>query len=176
MAFTLLLGVGLAGCSPRRADEETAPPMATLSGIRMQYFQGSELAAAGRAAQVTFERSVGDLVATDVLLRFPSRKEQRNSPGPALGGMELRSPTVVGNLFRKQAAGSQGVVLRTGSGIVARTERANFNGVSMNAAGKDPVWVETSSNQLRAGGFSARIGEDDFEFEAPVQTRLGSRP
>lgn len=170
--FALLVGIGLVGCTPRRAEEATPPPMATLSGIRMQYFQGGELAASGSAAQVTYERLVGDLVASDVVLRFPSRREQPNSPGPAARGMELRAPTVTGNLVRKQAEGSRGVVLQTGSGIVARTERVHLDGISMKASGKDPVSVEMPTRLLTAGGFQAQIGEEDFEFEPPVQSRV----
>ncbi len=164
----LVLWVGLFACVPRRAEEGTPPPMATLTGIRLLYYQGAELAAAGVAAQVTYERSQGDFVASEVALRFPSRREQPNSPGPAAGGMELRAPTVTGNLVHKQADGSGGAVLRTGSGIVARTERAHLDGLAMKASGKDPVWVETPAHALRAGGFSVQIGEEDFEFDPPV--------
>lgn|GEM_PF-3882402 len=172
VGLTLVVGIGLLGCTPRRSEEATPRPMATLSGIRMRYFQGSELAASGSAAEVTYERSVGDFVASDVVLRFPSRREAPNSPGPAVRGMELRAPTVTGNLLHKQAEGSRGVVLRTGSGIVARTERAHLDGMSMKANGKDPVWVETPTQLLTAGGFQAQIGEEDFEFEPPVQSRV----
>jgi len=142
--------------------------MATLTGIRLLYYQGAELAAAGVATQVTYERSQGDFVASEVTLRFPSRREQPNSPGPAAGGMELRAPTVTGNLTHKQADGSGGTVLRTGSGIVARTERAHLDGLAMRANGKDPVWIETPAHALRAGGFSVQIGQEDFEFDPPV--------
>jgi len=172
LPLTLLVGIALLGCKPRRAEEATPPPMATLSGIRMRYFQGSDVAAAGTAEQVTYARSVGDFVASNVVLRFPSRKQQPNSPGPAVAGMELRAKTVTGNLIRKQADGSRGVVLRTGSGIVAGTERAHLDGASMRASGKDPVSVETPTQLLSAGGFKAQIGEEDFEFDEPVQSRM----
>lgn len=163
-------------CSPRQAEESAPPPMATLSGIRMQYFQGAELTAAGSAAQVIYERSARDIVAADVILHFPSRKEQPSSPGPAVGGMEIKAPTVTGNLSRKQADGQGGVVLRTGSGMLARTDRAHFDGVAMKATGKDPVWVQGPGHWVTAGEFSAQIGEETFEFGGHVQTRLGSPP
>jgi len=35
--------------------------MATLSGIRLEYFRGKDLAAVGRAAEITYERTTGDL-------------------------------------------------------------------------------------------------------------------
>ncbi len=169
---TMLCALAWLACTPRRAPSEATPPMATLTGIRFEYFQGSDLAAVGRAAQVTYERSTGDLTASDVLVRFPSRPD----PGalrPAVGGMEVRAPVVVGNLFRKQAEGSRGVVMRTGSGIVARTEKAHIDGQSMKASGKDPVWVDGPSYSLTADSFQSSLQEQEFEFEGRVSSRFG---
>src|SRR6516164_1194636 len=102
---TLAYGAWL-GCTPHRAPmEATPPPMATLSGIRLEYFQGHDLTAVARATELTYERTTGDLTASNVVLRIASRNVA-GALRPAVGGMELSAPTVEGNLFRKQALGS----------------------------------------------------------------------
>ena len=63
-AITVLVVLTWLGCVPRRADEATPPPMATLTGIHLELFQGQDLAAFGRAAEVTYERMTGDLTAS----------------------------------------------------------------------------------------------------------------
>lgn len=169
-AATLLALLAWLGCVPRRApDEATPPPMATLSGIRMEYFRGKDLAAVGRAAEVTYERTTGDLAGSQVLVRIWSRPE----PGalrPAVGGMELSAPTMTGNLLRKQAEGSGGVVIQTGAGIVARTARARIEG--MRASGKDLVRVDGPGYVLTADAFDASLEDGDFEFAGRVTTRF----
>lgn len=161
-----------ASCRPRRALDETPPPLATLNGVRLVYFQGNELAAAGTADQATFERSGGDLTASNVLIRFRSRAEPAGLR-PALGGMELRAPVVVGNRGQKQAEGQQGVVLRTGSGIVVRSEKARIDGVAMMVDSRTPVWVDGPNYSINAEGFRSDLNGEDMEFDRDVVTRLG---
>jgi lipopolysaccharide export system protein LptC len=174
-AISVLGVLAWVGCMPRRApDEATPPPMATLTGIHFEYFQGRDLAAVGRASDVTYERTTGDLTASQVVVRIASRGD----PGalrPAVGGMELSAPTVVGNLFRKQAEGSRGVVMRTGAGIVAHTEKARIDGQSMRAAGKDPVLVEGPGYTLTADSFQSSLTDGEYEFEGRVSSQFGRK-
>ncbi len=169
-AATLFALLAWLGCVPRRAPDEATPrPIATLSGIRLEYFRGKELAAVGRASEVTYERTTGDLTGSEVFVRIWSRPE----PGalrPAVGGMELSAPAMTGNLLRKLAEGSRGVVIQTGAGIVAHTERARIEG--MRASGKDAVRVESSGYVLTADSFDASLEEGDFEFAGRVTTRF----
>ena len=173
-AMTVLAVLTWLGCVPQRADEATPPPMATLTGIHLELFQGQDLAAFGRAAEVTYERMTGDLTASQVVVRISSRAE----PGalrPAVGGMELSAATVVGNLFHKRAEGSRGVVMRTGAGIVAYTERARIDGELMKAAGTDPVRVEGPSYTLTADSFQSNLVDAEFEFEGRVSSQVGRK-
>jgi lipopolysaccharide export system protein LptC len=161
-----------ASCRPRRILDESPPPLVTLNGVRLVYFQGNELAAAGTADQATFERSGGDLTASNVLIRFRSRAEPAGLR-PALGGMELRAPLVVGNRGQKLAEGQQGVVLRTGSGIVARSEKARIDGLGMIVDGRTPVWVDGPNYSINAGGYRFDLNGEDMDFDGEVATRLG---
>ncbi len=169
-AFALLAVLASVGCIPHRAaDEATPPPMATFTGIRMEYFRGQELAAVGGASGLTYERTTGDLTGSQVVVRISSRPD----PGalrPAVGGMDLTAPAMVGNLLRKHAEGSRGVVIRTGAGIVARTEKARIEG--MRASGKDPVQVDGPGYVLTADSFAASLDDGDFEFSGRVATRF----
>ena len=158
------------GCVPRRApDEATPPPMATLSGIRLEYFRGKDLAAVGRAAEMTYERTTGDLAGSQVFVHIWSRPES-GALRPAVGGMELSAPAMTGNLLRKQAEGSQGVVIQTGAGIVAHTARARVDG--MRASGKEQVRVDGPGYVLTADSFDASLEDGDFEFAGRVTTRF----
>jgi lipopolysaccharide export system protein LptC len=167
----LVLLAFAASCRPRRSDERTPPPLATLDGVRLVYFQGEELAAAGTADRATFERSEGDLTASNVLIRFRSRAEPAGLR-PA-GGMEVRAPLVVGNRAQKKAEGEQGVVLRTGSGIVARSEKARLDGVAMIVESQTPVWVDGPNYSVTADGFRVDLNAEDIDFDRQVVSRLG---
>ncbi len=174
-AITLVAFAAWLGCAPRRAPSEaTPPPMATLKGIRLEYFQGNDLAAVARATELTYERTNGDLTASDVVLRIASRQEA-GALRPAVGGMELSAPTVAGNLFRKQAAGSGGVEMRTGAGIVAHTPRAQIDGERMRAAGTDPVHVEAPTYTLTSDSFQSNLTDSEFEFEGRVSSQFGRK-
>ena len=81
-----------------------------------------------------------------------------------------QSEVITGNLLRKQAEGSRGVVIQTGAGIVAHTDRARIDG--MRASGKDPVRVEGPGYVLTADSFDASLEDGDFEFAGRVTTRF----
>jgi lipopolysaccharide export system protein LptC len=146
--------------------------MATLTGIRLEYFRGGDLAALGRAAEVTYERTTGELTARQVVVQITSRDEP-GSLRPAVGGMELSAPWMVGNLFHKQAEGSRGVLIRTGAGIVAQTEKARIDGEKMRASGTDPIQVEGPGYTLSADSFQSSLTEDTFEFGGRVKSQFG---
>ncbi len=172
-AIAVLAILAWTGCFPRRApDEATPPPMATLTGIRLEYFRGGDLAALGRAAEVTYERTTGELTSRQVTVQITSRDEP-GSLRPAVGGMELSASWMVGNLFRKRAEGSRGVVIKTGAGIVAHTERARIDGEKMRASGTDPIRIEGPGYTVTANSFQSSLTEDAFEFVGGVKSQFG---
>ncbi|HXN42251.1 MAG TPA: hypothetical protein VN918_10710 [Myxococcaceae bacterium] len=172
-AIAVLAALAWTGCFPRRApDEATPPPLATLTGIRLEYFRGSELAALGHAAEIAYERTTGELTARQVVVQITSRDEP-GSLRPAVGGMELSAPWVAGNLFRKQAEGSRGVVIRTGAGIVAHTAKARIDGEKMRAWGTDPIRVDGPGYTVSADSFQSSLTEDAFEFGGRVKSQFG---
>ncbi len=169
----LLLALGtLSACPKPPTSDESLPPEVILSGARLRSFRGSELAATGRAAQVTYQRTTADLTASEVLLRFPPR--QSGGPSPALGVVEVRAPAVVGNRLTQQADGRDGVWVRTGSGLVGRTDRAHFDGVSMIATGNDPVTVDGPRYRVNADAFSLKLNAEEYSFMQKVSSRLGN--
>jgi lipopolysaccharide export system protein LptC len=168
----LLLAFGtLSACPKLPTSDESLPPEVILSGARLRSFRGSELAATGRAAQVTYQRTNADLTASEVLLRFPPR--QSGGPSPALGIVEVRAPAVVGNRLTQQADGRDGVWVRTGSGLVGRTERAHFDGMKMIATGNDPVTVDGPRYRVNADAFSLKLNVEEYSFMRKVSSRLG---
>src|SRR5260370_35769234 len=118
VAVLLTFGT-LSACPKPPTSDESLPPEVILSGARLRSFRGSELAATGRAAQVTYQRTTADLTASEVLLRFPPR--QGGGPRPALGAVEVRAPFVVGNRLTQQAAGRHRAWGRTAAGVVGGT-------------------------------------------------------
>ena len=167
------LSLAAAGaCSNPPLPDESLPPEVVLTGARLRSFRESESVATGRAAQVTYQRSSADLTASEVLLRFPPRQGVPGGPSPALGVVEVRAPMVVGNRITQQADGRDGVLVRTGSGLVGRTERAHFDGVSMIANGNDPVTVDGPRYRLNADAFSLKLNIEEFHFVRNVSSRL----
>jgi len=169
--LTLLGVLVLCSCEKPPEIDQIPPPQIILTGARLRSFRGSELSATGRAAQVTYERTGADFNASEVFLLLPSR-DRPGSPSPAVGWVEIRSPLVVGNRNTQQADGSDGVVVRTASGIVGRTQRAHFDGVTKVATGKDPVTVKGPQYAVAADSFSLRFEEEDFRFTGHVVSHL----
>lgn len=169
----VLLAFGaVGGCPKLPTSEESLPPEVILTGARLRSFRGSELAATGRAAQVTYQRTSADLTASEVLLRFPPR--QGGGPSPALGIVEVRAPVVVGNRLTQRADGRDGVWVRTGSGLVGRTDRAHFDGGTMTANGNDPVTVDGPRYRVNADAFLLKLNAEEFSFMHKVSSRLGN--
>jgi hypothetical protein len=168
----LLAALLLAGCRSVSSGEETAaPPQVTLYGVRLSNFRGTQLAMSGRAAKVTYYRAPAEFSATETLVRFPGR------PGmsAAVAGLEVRAPSVSGDLVHKQAVWRDGVVMGAPAGISAYTPRATFDGQTMQASGKDRVTVDGPGYALSANGFHLYFPEERFEFGDGVVSRLGGR-
>ena len=115
-AMTVLAVLTWLGCVPQRADEATPPPMATLTGIHLELFQGQDLAAFGRAAEVTYERMTGDLTASQVVVRISSHAEPgalRPAGTPELAGAATAR---AGGIACATGARDGGAVTRCGAG------------------------------------------------------------
>jgi hypothetical protein len=157
------------GCTPKRTEEgETAPPQVTLYGVRLSYFKGSQISAEGRATKVTYQRSSSDFTASDALLRFPSRAGVARVPGGAQTGLEVRAPIVNGNMSNKQADGIDGVILRTGSGMVGRTRSAHFDGKKQEVTGNEPVTLDGPQFAVASKKFFLNLKTEEFLFEEEV--------
>ncbi|MDQ3265292.1 MAG: hypothetical protein M3Y59_16820 [Myxococcota bacterium] len=173
LAWVVLLG--LSGCSVSvPPPESTAPPapLVTLFGVRMQVYRGNELSLVGRAAKVAYHRQAAEMVADEALLRFPSRRTGPRAPGNAVAGLEVRAPRVVGNLYSRQAEAQGGVVLRTASGMVGQTQRAQFDGATMKVHGPAPVELTGPVFSLQAQGFDFAFEDELFVFQGETTTVL----
>lgn len=164
-------------CTPASPIESTPAPQVTLYGVRMQYFKGSQLHLMGRAARVTYQRSSGEVVASDALVRLP-----QTGGAPAAGqrapasGMEVRAGQMEGSMTSRKALASGGVVVRTRAGLLGRTESARFDGEGMEATGDQPVRVEGPGYAMDAAGFHFWFNDEQFEFVGGVRSRLGAAP
>lgn len=166
MRALFLIAIALLACRPRQPAPPSPPPepQVVLHGAKMQMFRGSELVMVGRAARVTYQRLSADVSATEAVLRWPSRTSGGRRPRTAVSGIEVRAPEVDGNLYTRQADGRGGVLLRTSSGIAARTEDAHFDGVVMKMRGASPVKVTGPGYALDAAGFELSVDDEKLEF------------
>jgi lipopolysaccharide export system protein LptC len=174
-ALSAALCLALAGCTSLESQQQEAPPPTfTLYGMKLTSFRGEDVVAAGRAAKLSYVRTTTDFNASEVLIRFPSRTSMGMQSGLVSGGMEVRAPTVLGNQSARQADGEGGVVMRSGDGVVAKTQRAHFDGVARVATGDTQVDADGPRYALTADRFKLSFATELFEFEGNVQTRLGA--
>lgn len=166
--LALASGLALAACERTRPLDETPAPQVTLHGVRLRYFQADRLVAQGRAAQVTYQRSSGEVGASEAVLRFPSRQ--------APGGTEVQAARLDGSLATRQADGKDGVVVQAGGRLVARTERAHFDGQALEVTGTEPVMIEGAALRVHAGGFHLWLQDERLELGGEVRSRLGEAP
>jgi lipopolysaccharide export system protein LptC len=173
----LLLTALLGACgAPRPAgpvpvpgtDEQEQVPDVTLYGVRLQSFEGEHLVAAGRAERATYQRTSGNVVASRLVLRLPSRPG--GAPRATTQGMEVRAGQLEGQLQSRQADASGGVVLRTSTGIVARTTRAQMDGATRNIRGQQPVTVQGPNYRHRADAFQLALEREVFTFSGAVES------
>lgn len=166
--LALASGLALAACERTRPLDQAPAPQVTLHGVRLRYFQADRLVAQGRAAQVTYERSSGEVGASEAVLRFPSRRPS--------GGTEVRAARLEGSLATRQADGKDGVVIQAGGRLVARTERAHLDGQALEVTGAEPVMIEGPSLRLHAGGFHLWLQDERLELAGEVRGHLGEAP
>ncbi len=174
LLFSSLL-VLLAACGPRREPAGTSepPPQVVLRGVQIQSFEGNQLVLAGRAERLTYQRSEGEVTATNTLLRLPGRRDTQRAPSAPRGGMEIRAPLMEGSLATRQLTGSGGVVIRTADGAVARTPRATYDAPAQQVRGREGVAVQGPDYALRADSFDLSLEEGTFTFEGSTQTVVG---
>jgi lipopolysaccharide export system protein LptC len=146
-------------CRPVHPPMVDLPPEVILYGVQIQHFKGDQIAAAGHANRLTYERWTADFIAYGDVMRFPSREGSA-----AQGGMEVRAPVVQGNLAARRADGTGGVVMRTGSGMVGETDRAHFDGVALTASGDVPVKLRGPEYRLEADAFLFHLKTEEFSF------------
>ena len=156
-----------AGVAPGAQEPEQVPDV-TLYGVRLQSFEGEHLVAAGRAERATYQRTSGNVVASRLVLRLPSRPG--GAPRATTQGMEVRAGQLEGQLQSREADASGGVVLRTSTGIVARTTRAQMDGVTRNIRGQQPVTVQGPNYRHRADAFQLALDREVFTFSGAVES------
>jgi len=153
-------------CSPPSGlADASAPPAVVMRGVRLRSFDGDAPSLSGHAERATYERN-GELTAIQATLQVPGR-----TPADAT---VVRAALMEGNLGSRRMVASGGVEVRTGSGMVARTPRATYDGVQQVAEGNEGVQVQAPDYRLRADSFSLSAPDGRFTFEGSVQTVLES--
>jgi hypothetical protein len=160
----LLLLPALACMKPPPTVAEL-PPQVTLYGVQVHTFRGSALASSGRAAKLTLSRDSYDFTADEALLLYPG-----SDPGRRV---EVRAPRLFGHLPSQQVNGEGGVVARTGSGTVAVTEGARFDGVRQLASGDRPIDISGPGHSVKALRFNFDLATEALTFDGQVDSRLG---
>ncbi len=166
----------LAACGPRQdanaASEEA--PQVVLHGVQLQSFEGDRLTLAGRAERLTYQRSEGDVTATNALLRMPGRRDtQAPASAAPRGGTEIRAPRMEGSLASRQLVASGGVVIRSSDGMVARTPRGTFDANARTVRGREGIVIQGPDYGQRADRFELSLPEGTFTFEGSTETVVG---
>nr|WP_228530994.1 MULTISPECIES: hypothetical protein [Myxococcaceae] len=174
--------LGPAACGPGAGSAAGGPPPeqvpdVTLYGVRLQSFEGEQLVAAGRAERATYQRGTGGVVASQMVLRLPSRPGAGGAAASSShAGLEVRAVRLEGNLGSRQAVAGGGVVLRTSTGIVARSASAALvtspDGHQRNIRGQEPVTVQGPNYRHRADAFDLALGSEVFTFSGNVQSEF----
>ena len=156
--------LAVACAPPPAAPPEPSRPEVTLHAVTMRSFKGSEPASLGHAQSLTYQRATADVLTLDTRIRF-------------LGsGMEVRAPRVLSNMLTRGLDASGGVVLKGQDGaLTGNTARAHFDGISMLASGQDPTQVRGPTYTLDASAFRIQVREERFDFDGPVESRLGGK-
>jgi lipopolysaccharide export system protein LptC len=182
----------LGACAPKQAPAGTPePPAVVMHGVRLRSFEGSTLSMTGQAEQATYQRN-GDILATRATLHVLGKGGQDEAPPPAskaaharnkrkvpedappTDGTTVRADTMEGNLVSRQMVASGNVVVRTSTGMVARTPRATYDGALQSARGNEGVQVQGPDYSLQAEAFSLSLPDESFTFEGSVRTTLGA--
>lgn len=170
----LLIGIA---CAPKeQIHEPAATPGVVLRGVHIHYFQGNRLATVGQMTRLTYERFTHDFIGSNSDLTFP--KQEPGDPGDrtALRGFRIQSPILQGNITHRRATGLGGVTFIADNGTVGKTDRADFDGITRVAAGKDPVHVVGRQYAITAGDFLFQLRDEDYTFGKGVVTDVGGRP
>ncbi|MCK8497776.1 MULTISPECIES: hypothetical protein [Myxococcus] len=172
----LALCLLVAACSPRRPAEgasQQPPPQVVLHGARLVSYEGERLTLSGKAESLTYQRSGGDVQATNATLRIPPGTPEQGMSVGTEKGLDISAPNMEGSLASKQLVASGGVVVRTGEGMVVETPRLTYDAVEKGARGNEGVKVRGPAYRLRADRFELSFPDETFTFEGSVETVLG---
>ncbi|MCP3104734.1 hypothetical protein LZ198_38300 [Myxococcus sp. K15C18031901] len=173
---TSLAACLLAACSPRRAGDEAQqepPPQVVLHGARLSTYEGEALTLSGHAERLTYQRTGGDVQASNATLRVPPGAAEGGELG-ATKGLEVSAPNMEGLLSSKQLVASGGVVVRTGEGMVVHTPRLTYDATTRSARGNEGVRIQGPGYNLRSDRFELSFPDETFTFEGSVETVLGA--
>jgi hypothetical protein len=90
-----------------------------------------------------------------------------------MGDLNIQARHAEGNLATQWVEASGNVRLLTGSGVLATTERALFDGPQQLCSGNRPIQVRGASYALDAQSFRVSSADEDFVFEGPLRSGLG---
>jgi hypothetical protein len=136
----------------------------------MRAYRGNALAAVGQAKLLIYERSSSNAELEQSVLRLPPRPVQGAGHYSNLGAVEIIAPKAEGNLNAQKLDAYGGVQARAASGMIARTDRAQFDGVAFLTSGNGPIQVRAPNYALDAVGFALRSREEEFDFGGPLRS------
>ena len=177
LAASLVILVFAPGCKPGSGEGASGgqpPPEVVLHGARLESFEGARLIRSGTARQVSYQRTTGEVWATDATLRIPPGSSSQAAPPGAEGGVEVSAPNMEGSLASKQVVASGGVIIRTGKGMEARTPRLTYDATTERAHGNEGVTVKGPDYRLRADRFELFFPDETFNFAGSVESVLGA--
>jgi hypothetical protein len=157
------------GCQIPPIPEENPAPNVVFYGVTMKYFREGDLAATGNAKQLSYERA-----SSEVAAGAPHLHLDRSASGQiGDGGVDIWAPAGRGVLLHKQLDLAGGVTVETAR-LFGETPTAHYDGMQMQASGKEPVKITGSGYRLVSNGFLFDFNEELYHFDGDVRGTLGA--
>ncbi len=163
--------VALSACSkgasaPDTEDGPDVPPQLTFQKLEFRIYRGPELAAEGRAAQASFRRDTGEVVAERIVARFPEE--------PSRPATRIEAGHGEGNVRERRFAGSAGVKAVQGS-QVSTTAEARWSAADGIIRGDEPVVVRRGRLVVRGPGFTINPKDQRLVIDGGAHAVAGGR-
>jgi len=170
IALALLCGCG---AHPTDVSEASLPPEGpadlVLQEVAFARLAEGQISARGVAEELTYRRSAGRLLASQVALRLPPRPR---SGLASLGRLHLSAPHVEAETALRRGVGSQGVQLDCDRGDRARTERVTYDGARDVVSSDTPLTAQGPGYRVRSRGFVARADGSEVQLLGGVTGRI----
>lgn len=156
-----------AGGGPDQAEAE--PPDLVLQTVAFVRFSEGRVSSRGTAAELSYRRSAGRLLASQAAVQLPPRPESSLAP---MGMLHLSAPSLDAETAARRGTGAGGVWLDSQRGDRARTDRVVYDGPADRVTSDTALFAQGPGYRVRSRGFVARADGSDVTLTGGVTGRL----